>query len=55
MRKTLLALTATLALFIAACGGGTGTDTDTDTGSSPTLESPALSPDASLEASPSAS
>jgi len=56
MRKTLLVLTAALAMLLAACGGGTGTDGTTDNGSSPALESPALtSPDASMEASPSAS
>lgn len=53
MRKTLLVVTASLALLLAACGGGTGTD---GVGASPDLASPELmSPDASFEASPSAS
>jgi len=53
MRKTLLVLTASLALLLAACGGGTGTSPDL---ASPDLASPELtSPDASMEASPSPS
>jgi len=58
MRKTLLVLTASLALLLAACGGGTGTSPDLASPdlASPDLASPELtSPDASMEASPSPS